>query len=343
MTANLSCQVLEAGTGMYQLTANISSETLQAMCTDECRNSIASYRKTVEAACADDEYDDSGNSTSATASTGIYRPIVLADYYFTNHDQRCLQDSDGEYCLFHLQSTDSQDECDKCGLRMFQAELSNSYFYNDDLAEQYSSLTSSCGVSTLDLPSPTKVVVQSPSASTPTPTVCNDRSAVIQPGDTCDTFAAANNVSTWRMLIENGLQSGCVNFPSNGTLCVTGHCQTHLATAEDTCMGVASKYGITITQLITWNSVLNNLCTNFDIVVSHQICVSYPGNATSQENPYASSKAGGTATEAAPIPTNVVAGTNVRCGKYYQTKGQSVQVLECNIRTGKQSPNLREI
>lgn len=160
MTANLSCQVLEVGTGMYQLTANISSETLQAMCTDECRNSIASYRKTVETVCADDEYDDSGNSTSATASAGIYRPIVLADYYFTNHDQRCLQDSDGTYCLFHLQSIDSQDECDMCGLRMFQTELSNSYFYNDDLAEQYSSLTSSCGVSTLDLPSPTKVVVQ---------------------------------------------------------------------------------------------------------------------------------------------------------------------------------------
>lgn len=97
MTANLSCQVLEVGTGMYQLTANISSETLEAMCTDECRNSIASYRKTVETACADDEYDDSGNSTSATASTGIYRPIVLADYYFTNYDQRCLQDSDGKY------------------------------------------------------------------------------------------------------------------------------------------------------------------------------------------------------------------------------------------------------
>lgn len=139
------------------------------------------------------------------------------------------------------------------------------------------------------------------------------------------------------MLIENGLQSGCVNFPSNGTLCVTGHCQTHLASAEDTCLSLASKYGVTITQLITWNSVLNNLCSNFDIVVGHQICVSYPGNATSQENTYASSKAGGTATQAAPIPTNVVAGTNVNCGKYYQTKGQFSNAnfeLNCNLLTG---------
>jgi hypothetical protein len=64
---------------------------------------------------------------------------VLPDYYPTNYNHRCLLDVDGNYCLFHLQSTNSQDECDACGLRMFQTELSNSYFYNDDLAEQYSS------------------------------------------------------------------------------------------------------------------------------------------------------------------------------------------------------------
>lgn len=124
------------------------------------------------------------------------------------------------------------------------------------------------------------------------------------------------------MLIENGLQGGCTDFPTNGTLCVTGHCQTHLTTAEDTCMSLASQYEITITQLITWNSVLNSLCSNFNILVGHQICVSYPGNATSQVNTYASGKAGAVPTVAAPIPTNIVAGTNVNCGKYYQTKGK---------------------
>lgn len=65
----------------------------------------------------------------------------------------------GNYCYPHLQSTTSQDECDECGLKMFQAELSNGYFYNDDLASLYISLTSSCGVSTLPLPTPTSVVV----------------------------------------------------------------------------------------------------------------------------------------------------------------------------------------
>ncbi|PYI11039.1 hypothetical protein BO78DRAFT_466691 [Aspergillus sclerotiicarbonarius CBS 121057] len=320
LTAKLSCAFIETGNSMYQLTTDLTEDHLDQMCTDECKASIASYREAVEVACADDEYDDRGGSTSIKGSSGVYRPIVLPDYYFTNYNQRCLKDSDGGYCLFHLQSTDTQDECDTCGLRMFQAEISNSYFYNDDLAEQYSSLTSSCGVSTLDLPTPTPAVVTSSSISTATPTSCADRSAVIQPGDTCDTFAAANNVSTWRMLIENGLQGGCVDFPTSGTLCVTGQCQTHLVTASDSCMSLARKYGITITQFITWSSVLNSQCSNFDVLIGHYVCVSYPGRATSEHNPYANGAVGGTAKAAAPVPTDVAPGTNTNCGKYYRVK-----------------------
>lgn len=159
LTANISCTALEAGNTMYQLTTNLTRDFLDQMCTDECKSSISAYRKAAENACAEDEFDDRGNSSSITGSSGVYRPIVLPDYYFTNYNQRCLKGNSGEYCLFHLQSTDSQKECDECGLRMFQAEISNGYFYNDDLAEQYSSLTSSCGVSTLDPPTPTSVVV----------------------------------------------------------------------------------------------------------------------------------------------------------------------------------------
>lgn len=149
LTATLSCAFIESGNSMYQLTADLTEELLDQMCTDECKTSIGSYREAVDTACADDEYDDGGSSK--------YRPIVLPDYYFTNYNQRCLKDSDGNYCLFHLQSIDTPDECDACGLQMFLAELSNSYFYNDELAEQYNSLTSSCDVSTLHLPTPTPV------------------------------------------------------------------------------------------------------------------------------------------------------------------------------------------
>lgn len=159
LTAELSCSLMETGSTMYHLTVNMTVDLLDQMCTDECKKSIASYRAAVENACANDEYEDLYESVSAGNSSETYRPIILPDYYFTNYNQRCLKNSEDSYCLFHLQSTDSQDECDSCGLRMFQAELSNSYFYNDDLAEQYSSLTSSCGASTLDLPTPSSVAL----------------------------------------------------------------------------------------------------------------------------------------------------------------------------------------
>lgn len=160
LSGNLSCSFIETGDTMYKLTVNLTSDILDSMCTDECKTSIASYRKAVQKACASDEYDDRGNSTSYVGSSGVYNPIVLPDFYFTNYDQRCLKDSQGNYCYLHLKSTDSQDECDECGLQMFQAEISNGYFYNDDLAEQFSSLTSSCGVSTLSVPTATSVVLR---------------------------------------------------------------------------------------------------------------------------------------------------------------------------------------
>ncbi|KAL6228628.1 hypothetical protein BDW75DRAFT_246522 [Aspergillus navahoensis] len=294
LSANLSCTLMEFGDTMYQLTVNLTTDMLDDMCSEECMESIAAYRREVENACADDEYDDSGNSTSTSANSATYRPIVLPDYYLTNHKQRCLKDSTGNYCVLYLQSTDNQNECDACGLQMFQAEISNGYFYNDDLAEH--------------------------STGAQSPTACAEREATIQPGSTCDTFAAANNVSTWRMLIENGLQSGCVDFPSNGTLCVSGMCQTHLVQEDDTCVSLSDQFGITITQFITWDSVLNSLCTNLDILVGHYVCVSYPGNATSEFNSYATAGAAATATTPAPIPSDVVSGTNINCGKYYHVK-----------------------
>jgi hypothetical protein len=122
--------------------------------------------------------------------------------------------------------------------------------------------------------------------------------------------------------MENGLQSGCADFPTEGSLCVIGNCQTHNVTKDDTCQDIASRYSITITQFRTWNQVLNSRCSNLDILVGHMACVSFPGNETSTKNPYASQPAGATATTAVPAPTDLAPDVNTQCGKYYQVKGK---------------------
>ncbi|KAL4810587.1 hypothetical protein BDV18DRAFT_155199 [Aspergillus unguis] len=297
------CNYLEPRDTMYTLTANLTKETLDGMCTAECKSSIETYRQAVESACANDELDSSNSSTTSSGGSTIMRPIALPDMVFANYYHRCLKNSEGEYCFLAIKAAGGQQDCDECNLEIMRQDLSNGYFYNEGLAEEFRSLTFSCSATMYDFEEPTQVILASPTAPPATPTTtCPGKMIDIQPGDTCDTYAKRNNVGTWRLLIDNKLQSGCANFPETGSL------------------WLARKYGITTTQFITWNQVLNSICSNFDIIVGHEACVSYPGEEVSYKNPYATGAVGGTATAAAPDPTNLAPEVNTKCGKYYTVK-----------------------
>lgn len=153
-------------------------------------------------------------------------------------------------------------------------------------------------------------------ASSPT---CTGRPVQIKAGDTCDSLAAAHNISTWQLLAENHLVGGCAHFLSNGSLCVTGSCQTHKVAPNETCLSIANRYSITVTQLRTWNPNLNAVCSNLNLTIGHQICVSDPWNFTSPINTYGGSPT--SATTDAPRPTNMAPGTNTHCGRFYEVKG----------------------
>lgn len=86
LSANISCPYLETGDEVYQIVANYTSETLSALCTTDCSDSIKQYRSTVLSACGNETYSDGGNSDL------ILKPIALPDYYFDNYFQRCLTD-----------------------------------------------------------------------------------------------------------------------------------------------------------------------------------------------------------------------------------------------------------
>ncbi|KEQ98602.1 carbohydrate-binding module family 50 protein [Aureobasidium subglaciale EXF-2481] len=315
LTNNITCSFIEVGGSLYQQTENLTTQYLDQLCTSECADSIFDYRANVLEACDNDVYNDTSNATQyQSASGGAYSPIVLPDYYFTNYRQRCTKDSSGGYCYQHLLSSNTQDECDECGLKMFRAELENGYFYNEALASDYSSLTSSCSVTNLPFTSPPSVVIASNTAASPSPT-CAGRLVDIPSGSTCDAVAAANNISTWQLLSTNGLIGGCVDFPTSGALCVSGTCKTHKVEPGEDCLQLVYQFGMTITQLRTWNPNLSPDCGNFDTVVGHQICVSNPSNFTMPTNTRALSTTAPTV--AASVPTDIVDGTNLNCGQYY--------------------------
>lgn len=86
LTGNLSCSALETGDTMYQFQNNMSTALLDLMCAKGCDSSIDDYRQSVLQHCSND-------SMAFGSDTTMYRPIAIADYYFTNREQRCLKDT----------------------------------------------------------------------------------------------------------------------------------------------------------------------------------------------------------------------------------------------------------
>ncbi|KAK1565892.1 uncharacterized protein LY79DRAFT_675094 [Colletotrichum navitas] len=148
-----------------------------------------------------------------------------------------------------------------------------------------------------------QVTTGNPTSTAATPTSTSpepDKSCVstytVQAGDVdCHSITVSQGVSLNQMLYFNNLQSGCADFPTGaGTqLCMSHTCEKYTVQQNDTCG-----------------------CDNLALLVGAQICVSFPGDVTSTPittRPPQSKTV-------APIPTNVVEGTNTRCSRYYEAK-----------------------
>jgi hypothetical protein len=83
LAAELDCTILETGGFMYTRDAELTADILDQMCTEKCKASLKLYREAVEAACTHDEYDATKHDTG-DGNPGVYKPIVLPDYFITN-------------------------------------------------------------------------------------------------------------------------------------------------------------------------------------------------------------------------------------------------------------------
>ncbi|CAI7672479.1 unnamed protein product [Penicillium manginii] len=90
----------------------------------------------------------------------------------------------------------------------------------------------------------------------------------------------------------------------------------------DTCSSIGKSTGATWAQLISWNSEINNQCSNLDKIVGENICASNPmGNYIMPTNTIGSSSATGTGNvviTTALIPSPTLHGTNSRCGRHHK-------------------------
>lgn len=200
--------------------------------------------------------------------------------------------------------------CNSCVVSALQTSLELPLASNSEVASSFSSITSSCKVSGLTITKPASTAWVKPATTTstvssPTSTACVGKTYAVRSGDTCNSVAAAQGISTASLLSANNLQAFCANFPSSGSLCIpTAYsCTPYVIKTGDTCSTIAQRTsGATWTQIVSWNRFLGTYCQNVAQYVGYVACASNPGG--SWVNPHPSSSNVSTTIESvALVPT----------------------------------------
>ena len=235
----------------------------------------------------------------------VYPPTLMLDTLLFTFNYTCRRSSSNgagssngsdSFCApqieawFNDSSPTAQQNCSDCYLGTLQTELNSFFGYDAELADEFSSLTQSCGASGYPTTSPapyllpartTNATTTSDSQTTATAS-CNDQYTV-RDGDDCHSISIAHNVSTSALLVRNQLPAHCVAFAPPGTrLCLPPPCAIYTVAENDTCYGIvdAHSHAFTVTQLVAWNPNINRACTNMDQLASEQICVGPPGGTS---------------------------------------------------------------
>lgn len=95
-------------------------------------------------------------------------------------------------------------------------------------------------------------------------------------GDTIYSVSESQTIATDTLLNSNGLSYDEGTIPTGTSLCIASTCEVHVLKNNETCDGIASNAGISSTQLQSWNTNINPLCTNLDRFVNGTFCISNP-------------------------------------------------------------------
>ncbi|OQE13794.1 hypothetical protein PENFLA_c043G06933 [Penicillium flavigenum] len=348
LAATLDCS---SGIRAQSLEYGLTENDLDELCTSGCSGSIATFRNSVMSNCANDIYTDApANATGYVYGTGISddiynvegvsaKPIAIVDSFFLNYNVTCMTNGANPSTFCYTLRTNATssgaevDECGDCGLGIIRMQLENPMGYIDELASQYSSSASSCGITVAPIPTPTPVFMSDQNtvnANYSKAQTCTGSYVPIPTGSTCDDFAESNSVATDQLLSVNGLAGGCANWPAGLTeLCVQNTCEPYLVQQNDTCLGVASSFNLTLTQLLSWNSAIDPVCANWENEKGHIICVSNPVG-------YVEADIGSTTTvhTAAPVPTNIGTGSNTNCAQWFNVTEADTNCAQISMQFG---------
>ena len=161
-------------------------------------------------------------------------------------------------------------------------------------------------------------------------------------GDTCDSIAEDNRVSSATLYDSNPMLLSCEAPEPGLKLCLPSKCEKlYKVQNSDTCSTVASQTGVSWQEVIAWNSILNQRCSNLQQVDpswGQTLCVSPPGGAFSSAPPLNGTDGGiggpggngdgySDTIVDPPAGAALALGTTKNCGLYYVAKPKDTCVV----------------
>ncbi|KAF7904096.1 hypothetical protein EAF00_001430 [Botryotinia globosa] len=307
-------------TAMWNPGVYLDSDALASLCVSTCEKSLQTYQNTAKKVCNLTDIlilDDLAYPASSRADEYIYYYNVFCRRDITATDASQITVLLVNFAAQYLTNGPTQLWKHQSKIALIQLELGSPYGYHSGAALEFASTTSSCGKTGYPYTSPTPIALNSSSISsaTATGTPCATPYTV-KAGETRNSIARAQNVSTFSLLYENNLQAYCANFPAPGkSICLPKQCDVYTVRKGDSCRSIISAVpgDITLTQLSSWNPNINIACGNLDQLYGTELCVSPKGGW----KPSTSYTSQNSMTTAAPVPATIANGTNIYCAKYY--------------------------
>jgi len=170
-----------------------------------------------------------------------------------------------------------EEECHECVLKSFVADLNSPFGYDFQYEQDFHEHTSSCNSPGYTFTTPGEYTIPATTTTTtetrPTPS-CRVTHTV-GPSDSCNSIAHQYSVSTWSIIMLNGLDFRCRRLEKGMQLCIGTQCAIHQVLSGETCDSIVEDSGGSFTdmQLASWNPFLDALCMNIAALPNNVICV----------------------------------------------------------------------
>lgn len=205
-----------------------------------------------------------------------------------------------------------------CMLGVMQIQLSSPFGFNEEFAQDFASTTKSCDSTGYSYISPAPYAVRTNEPVAIDEPTCLDPFEV-QAGDTCDSIAISQNISTFAIIKAGAFDPNCRNIKQGRSLCLPEPCDLYRLDYDDTCEGIVESHpGITATDLLSWNPNISILYRNLRFLVNTYICVGPPGGDSPRPTSITTSLPSPTEdpSTAVPKPSNGKDESNYPCSKW---------------------------